>query len=152
MGVAMTVAMTCLYHDIVISNFNVTMCLIPNDYLSNVIRKSGSWTDCHKIVHASKHSDLFLDVGANIGACTLQALVETSGEVYAVEPIPKHLFYLNQSLHLLDAKFPSLNVFQRVKVFPHSVGSRKTKVSFKSDNGNTGHTTTSVQDFPYTVS
>lgn len=133
--------MNCLYHDIVVSTLNVTMCLIPNDYLSNVIRRSGSWRDCDEIVHASKHSDLFLDVGANIGACTIQALVKTSAEVYAVEPIPKHLFYLNQSLHLLNAKFPFLNVFKRVKVFPHPVGSRTTKISFKSDTGNTGHTT-----------
>lgn len=66
--------------------------------------------------------------------------MQTSNKIYAIEPIEKHLFYLKESIRLLDTKFPFLNVSQRITVIPKPVGSRVYNVSFHSDPGNTGHT------------
>ena len=51
------------------------MCLIPNDFLSNSIKRNGNWKECDEIVKQSKSSQIFVDIEANIGACTIQALV-----------------------------------------------------------------------------
>ena len=132
--------MKCSYHNFILSTLNVTMCLIPNDLLSNSIKRNGHWIDCDEIVRTSKSSQVFVDIGANIGACSIQALVQTSNKIYAIEPIEKHLFYLKESIRLLDTKFPFLNVSQRITVIPKPVGSRVYNVNFHSDPGNTGHT------------
>ena len=66
--------------------------------------------------------------------------MQTSNDIYAIEPIEKHLFYLKESIRLLDTKFPFLNVSQRIQLIPKPVGSRVYNVNFHSDSGNTGHT------------
>lgn len=116
------------------------MCLIPNDFLSNSIKRYGHWEECDKIVQLSQSSQVFIDIGANIGACSIQALVQTSNKIYAIEPIKKHLFYLKKNIKLLDTKFPFLNVSERIKIIPKPVGSRISNVDFHSESGNTGHT------------
>jgi hypothetical protein len=49
----------------VLSTLNVTMCLIPNDFLSNSIKRNGHWKECDEIVQTSKSSQVFVDIGAN---------------------------------------------------------------------------------------
>jgi len=63
--------------------------------------------------------DVFLDIGANIGACSLEMLQRTDASVLAVEPSPSNLFYLTSSLQLAARAQPSLA--HRVTVLPFAL-------------------------------
>lgn len=81
------------------------MCLHAGDLISEVINVTGRWPDCDIFSNlwlsrfGTNASGLFIEVGANIGACTLQMLLLTQATVVAVEPNPANLFYLTSSLH-----------------------------------------------------
>eukprot|EP00966_Prymnesium_polylepis_P181525 4204620-Prymnesium_polylepis.1 len=54
--------------------------------------------------------DVVVEVGANIGACTLQLLLHTNATVLAFEPSPLNLFHLTESLHRTALGNPSFSV------------------------------------------
>ena len=98
-----------------------------NDALSNVLRAEGKWQNCDDLLvllrgHPPEGGGLFVDVGANLGACTM--LVAGQGfETHAFEPQPDHLraslarlppslvhlhaFALGE-VRTLDAEFPTV--------------------------------------------
>ena len=117
------------------------MCLAPGpDLISDVIRKQGRWRDCGKAVrlwasldgntarpsydHADPSSPsptgVLLEVGSNIGACTVELLLRTRASIIAVEPSPSNLFYLTRSLRLAAKREPS--IADRVVVLPIGAG------------------------------
>ena len=79
------------------------MCIRPySDYVSNEIRMKGEWSECRellKVWKASNHgkSSLFVDIGANIGSCSL-LLASEGAKVLSFEPIPSNLFYFTSSI------------------------------------------------------
>lgn len=85
-----------------------TMCLVANDWVSNSIKRHGSWRDCNMLLveweqagrnpqnAARKLPDIFLDAGANIGACTLEMLLRTDARIVAFEPNPNNLCALRR--------------------------------------------------------
>ena len=80
-----------------------------NDALSNVLRAEGKWQGCDDLLvplrgHLPEGGGLFVDVGANIGECTV--LVAGQGfETHAFEAQPDNLRHLRASLARLP---PSL--------------------------------------------
>ena len=51
---------------------NYTLCLRRGQYVDDTIRKSGSWSDCDYFDSwTDKSAGIFLDVGTNIGACSV---------------------------------------------------------------------------------
>ena len=70
------------------------MCLADNDVVSEGIRRFERWRDCSRLVRIWKalsaedplRGGVMLDVGANIGACTMELLLRTSAHVVAFEP------------------------------------------------------------------
>lgn len=85
------------------------LCLAPApDVISDAIRDKGRWHDCGKFVRmwerlnglcdARASDGIMLEIGANIGACTVELLLRTNARVVAFEPSPTNLFYLTRNL------------------------------------------------------
>ena len=112
------------------------MCLRPyNDLVSSAVRNHGAWRDCGPLwsLWSANRFDVFLDVGANIGACTL--LMASHGvPVYAFEPNPDNQFYLNESV----ARLPEA-VRSGVHVFPFALGRRPAQLPIYVARGNAGY-------------
>lgn len=101
---------------------------LHHDLISRSLRAKGHWPECSELVklwsrHADRHrhtradgisaraqevQEVFVDVGANIGACTLEMLQRTNASVIAIEPSPMALFYLTSSLRLAAATRPDI--------------------------------------------
>jgi len=59
---------------------------------------------------------VLMEVGANIGACTVELLLRTRAKIIALEPSAANAYFLTRSLRLLAAQYPSVR--DRVVVFP----------------------------------
>ena len=97
------------------------MCLPPpNEHVADTIRRMGHWPDCEWLTRLwhlkAREQDLFVEVGANIGACTLEMLLSTNATVVAIEPNPANLFYLTSTLAMAAHANPA--IAQRVVVLP----------------------------------
>lgn len=86
-----------------------SMCLRKDDAVSDQIRKHGQWFDCQELVHLWKESNtqngLFLDIGANIGSCSL-LMGANSISTLAFEPLASNYNIFTRSIH---ANFLSTN-------------------------------------------
>lgn len=123
-----------------VSGIEQQMCLVPKDTISNrIASRAGVWDDCARLTEAfswasallniSGTAPLFLDVGANIGACTVEMLLKTPARVVAFEPSPFNLYHLTRSLNMLPGCEPGSSKSQRVRcrdvtVFPLGAGDR----------------------------
>ena len=111
---------------------NSTICLhAGDDLLADTIRRRGYWPECADLPAMLRHSasvqggdgsPLFVDIGANIGACTLHMLLTASdASVLAFEPGPHNLFYTSSSLRQLQmGVMPRLA--QRAVLLPLGLG------------------------------
>lgn len=80
---------------------------------------------------------VLLEVGANIGACTVEMLLRTRAKVIAFEPSPLNLFYLTRSLRMLADRFPM--VARRVAVFPLAASDAPGRLPLVIERGNLGN-------------
>ena len=126
----------------------VPMCLIDNDWVSNNIRQWGSWPDCRLLLHLWERSgagvdgarpdDIFVDIGANIGACTVELLARTNATVIAVEPNPANLYHLTRTLKMASShKRPDFA--SRVAVLPVGLGPSPAWSTIVADVKNSGN-------------
>ena len=114
------------------------MCLYPpkDDIISDQIRKMGSWHDCDGLVQMWQRNttalhrgrQLLLELGGNIGACTVEMLMRTSASLLVFEPNPQNLFHLTSTLRTLELERPQLGVADRVVVFPIGIGNMSRSV------------------------
>jgi FkbM family methyltransferase len=123
----------------------VFMCLYPPEqdrFVSGQIQKR----DCHTLTQrlqdggddaASGTKNLvYMDVGANIGACVVQILSTTDAKVLAFESNPKNLFRLTSTLMNLPEEMKN-----RVTLFPVSLGSEPSgSATIVADPRNAGNT------------
>jgi len=133
--------------------FGGEMCLLEDDRISRHVRNKGQWIGCDHYVemwHTQRikrntdigklgrdKQDVIVEVGANIGACTLQLLLQTNATVFAFEPSPLNLFHLTESLHRTGLSNPLLA--SRVVVFPIAVGDRNCSDRIFVAKGNVGN-------------
>lgn len=69
-------------------------------------------------------SKLFVDIGANIGTCSMQMLSRPDvPQVVAFEPSPKNLFYLTGSV------FQNVHFSQKLTLFPEVIGEKVSNTS-----------------------
>lgn len=117
-------------------SFGGELCLMDNDRISRHVRTKGYWVGCDHYVEmwhtqrtrgstrkreiGGEKRDVIVEVGANIGVCTLQLLLQTNATVLAFEPSPLNLFYLTESLYRAALVNPSLA--KRVTIFPIALG------------------------------
>ena len=118
------------------------MCLHRKDGISNTIRQLGRYPECLKLVREWRSQygpqpGLFVELGANIGACTLEMLLLTNTTVFAFEPSPVNLFYLTSSLWRAVQQHSELR--PRVWVFPFAVGEAPLNTTIYTAVGNGGN-------------
>ena len=132
-----------------------SLCLRRNgDILSDMVRRHGKWRECSKLVRRLKslpdaRAGVFLELGANIGACTLAVLMQTEATVIAFEPSPANLFYLTSSI--AEAARQRADVVSRVVVFPLAADARnRTTSTLYAARGNAGNSVVgmAIKDTP----
>ena len=116
------------------------MCLAHDDFVSDRIVARGSWRDCGMYVRLWQGLDghlpmsraklprpkpgdpegVLLEIGANIGACTVELLLRTNAKIVAIEPSPANVFFLTRTLRMMAAQYPQIK--DRVVVFPVGIG------------------------------
>ena len=116
---------TKLYNGLVCNVHNT------NDHISKVIRQSGVWEpNVTYWIEKLSQGGVFLDVGANIGYCSLVASKKYAS-VYAFEPIPENYVLLEKSIQ--D------NHIQNVEVVKKCVGNSESLelTAFEDNMGGT---------------
>ena len=113
-----------------------------HDLVSDVISNQGRWAECDDLStlfssFARRSDELIVDIGANIGACTLGLLLETEARLIALEPGPDNLFYLTSSLLALREMLPK--VAQRARLYPLAMGDARRVEVLHAERGNAGH-------------
>ena len=109
------------------------------DYVTRIVSKRGSWPECginERLWESLPgKGDIFVDVGANIGACTFPMLSRVDVKsVFAFEPNPKNLFYLTSSV----LQNPGLR--ERLRLFPIALGKKEQRASIAHPKqGGMGH-------------
>ena len=71
---------------------------------------------------SSSVSNLVVEVGAGVGACSLELLLRTDATLAVFEPNPVNLFYLTQTLHSAARTRPKAKIERRCVVFPLALG------------------------------
>ena len=127
----------------------VNMCLSASDHVSKQITLSGRWRDCKALVQewhkggSDDRDNVAVELGANIGACTLELLLLTNASIAAFEPSPVNLFYLTRTLSKLAARWPSIT--RRVAVFPIGAGDAAGRLQMSHEDGNLGNSRFAAQ-------
>ena len=127
----------------------VDACLGPRtDILSSYVMRNRRWDEClqHVLNWRSREDgpegqapgkSIWLEVGANIGMCTLEMLWRTDAHVVALEPSPANLFYLTSTLAAAAKLRPS--VADRVLVIPLAAGDAASTSVLYAANSNAGN-------------
>lgn len=126
-----------------------------SDHLSQSLRRKGFWSDCAKLAHLwtmPRHphlqaefgeftackkpgKKLFVDVGSNIGACTMMMLARPDVlNVVAFEPNPLNLFYLTNSV-LANSGYA-----EKLVLHSFSLGDANADCTMFMDDHNPGNT------------
>ena len=125
------------------------MCLSASDHVSKQIALNGRWRDCKALVQewhkggSDDRDNVAVELGANIGACTLELLLLTNASIAAFEPSPVNLFYLTRTLNKLAARWPSIT--RRVAVFPIGAGDAAGRLQMSHEDGNLGNSRFAAQ-------
>ena len=120
------------------------MCLVPQEYISDTIVRTGHFPDCEWLVKAwrshddpgtrgAPEPDTFVDAGANIGACSLEMLLRTDARVVAFEPSPVNRFHLTTSLQMAARRDPSIS--RRIVVVPFALGAHNQQSRLRLSGG-----------------
>jgi len=126
---------------------SLPMCVHPgNETVSRSINDIGFWNECREVsqlwLDASNYindESVFLDIGANIGSCTMHLLLNTNAKIIAFEPDPRNLFCLTSTLAGLDKEYQD-----RVTLFPIGLGSDASHSFILGTKHNLGHSVISL--------
>jgi FkbM family methyltransferase len=130
------------------------MCLSDskNDYVSSVVGRLGKWADCDWLVRLwntglpaasgntsrSIGTEWLIDVGANIGGCTIEMLLQSNSRILAFEPSAMNRFFLTRTLAAAAARHPQLR--GRVALLPFAAGDVRATGHLVVPKGNLGGT------------
>jgi len=124
---------------------SLPMCVhSEDDTVSTAVKSHGYWNECVDIYNLwssqnGNDSDIFVDIGANIGSCVMHFLMHTNANIIAFEPNPRNLFCLTSTLSNLDYKYQ-----KRVTLFPIGLGSSPSTSIIFGVKGNLGHSSISL--------
>ena len=93
------------------------------------------FNDMAFLLHAMRSTDLFLDVGANIGSYSILASSEIGCESHGFEPLPSTFKSLKQNVHLNGVE-------GRCHLHNNGVGSSPGMLEFTSDRDTVNHVVT----------
>ena len=124
----------------------IQICVHKRDDISDAIKRDGKWFNCEQNTRIWKkqymknsnyggiEKKVFVDIGANIGACVFEMLLATDAHIIAFEPSPRNLFYFTSTLSRLHPVLSS-----RVTLFPIGVGDQKVSEKLFGAVGNYGN-------------
>ena len=133
-------------------NSSYSMCVREGeDKISRTIMSRGAFEGCSRLpsIWASSastkpaRSDIFLELGGNIGACTLEMLVKTNARVIVLEPSPANLYYLMSTLHAAHAAGTLAR--GRVLVLPYAASDKNGTSTLYAAKNNAGNSVIGVQ-------
>jgi len=119
------------------------MCVHPfRDIVSGAIKRRKRWEDCNvlpTIWNSTAKSDhdksgVYVEIGANIGACVMEMLLGTDANIIAFEPHPMNLFNVKKSVSKLDPVYQN-----RLQLIPVGLGNEKVSSTIFSANNNMGN-------------
>lgn len=119
------------------------MCLTDADVVSDAVIRKGRWFDCGRFVRLWRGlvqpqvGDTLIEVGANIGSCTLEILLRTNASIVAIEPNAINLYRLTRTLSLAAKRDPSLA--HRVVVLPIGGGEHASQEPLYAQRNNLGN-------------
>ena len=98
----------------------IQVCAHPGqDLISDTIARHGRWGDCDslpalwlELSKVDRSRGKFLDLGANIGSCSMEMLLATDAHIVSVEANPENFLRLQKTVSNLSDKFKG-----RIKVF-----------------------------------
>lgn len=125
-------------------SYGVRLCLRPyGDLVSATIQAQGDWAECRELSRLWRSSllttnastdDVFFDIGANIGACTIHMAFNTDARrIIAFEPSPTNLFYLTGTM------LANPSQTRNVQLYPYGLGEVAVDVPIFAEPGNAGH-------------
>ena len=141
---------------------NASICLRASpDLLADAVRKRGYWPECADLpamLRASGGGDghgdrsstwdsnqnvslppLFVDVGANVGACSLHVLMATGADVLAFEPGGDNLAYATSTFVRMASMPAGPSVHSRLLLVRAGLGASVQDLELHQAVGNAGH-------------
>lgn len=117
------------------------------DVVSNEIRSLKRWRGCDNPINllmeyiepGKNEAFRFIDIGANIGSCSLLAL-SAGATVIAFEPLPANLYYFHESIASLNPQWKS-----KLTLWPVALGAQNKTETIYTEPGNAGN---SALEFP----
>lgn len=114
------------------------------DVVSNEIRSLKRWRGCDNPIQlwmefVEPKGSTFIDIGANIGSCSLLAL-SAGATVIAFEPLPSNLYYFHESIASLNPQWKS-----KLTLWPVALGAQNKTETIYTEPGNAGN---SALEFP----
>ena len=104
-----------------------------------------SFPDSCFVGHGGKGSKkIFVDIGANIGSCTLELLLTTDAHIVAFEPSATNLHYLTHTLTRAAQADPS--IAGRVVVLPVGAAAKASEERIYLQQGNLGASSIGIPD------
>merc|ERR1719375_2510131 len=83
---------------------------------------------------------IYVDVGANIGACVMQMLARPDvDQVVAFEPSPANLYYMTNSL-VKQIQSGDASVMKNLVLYPRPLGASRSTHTLSEQPGNAGNT------------
>ena len=109
------------------------------DIVSGAISSSKRWNDCNPLPRLWEAAErlensIYVEIGANIGACVMEMLLSTDAKIIAFEPHPRNQFTLWSTISRLDK-----SLRDRVVVFPIALGSEEGSSTIYSAKDNMGN-------------
>ncbi len=116
-------------------------------YVSDSIRRDKRWMDCNVLPSLWNWSEehilgaddstclpVYLEIGANIGSCVMEMLLETNALILAFEPHPMNLYNLKRSIMNLKKEYRD-----RIRVIPVGLGNESSTSTIYAPVGNMGN-------------
>jgi len=112
----------------------IQICAHPDfDRVSDAIARKGSWSDCDMLpalwlelpMHERSRGN-FLDLGANIGSCSIEMLLSTNASIVSIEANPENFRRMQKTVLNLSNEFKdrikiynvaASNVIENVQIF-----------------------------------
>lgn len=122
------------------------------DLVSDAIKKSKRFGDCDLLPilwgEEEKENSVFLDIGTNIGSCTMEMLLGTNASIISFEPHPMNLFNIKKTVSKMDKSYQD-----RLLLFPVGLGDAQAVSTIYSGGNNMGNSVIGkiIKDWPSQV-
>ena len=117
---------------------NYTLCLRKKEYVDETIRKAGSWSECNPFFDfADKAKGLYVDVGTNIGACSLP-MYANGYRVLSFEPTASTFAALEAAVKATQENRQSIEMRGEIRLIKKGLSDERGQSIIYSRPGNSG--------------